>query len=91
MVTSFTLRVHPRPPVWGTAWHGIPFEVPDEVFSWGRSICSEIGDNVELQIHTARSFPGAGLDQPGITIASPVFAASEDEAVELSPRWAPVP
>lgn len=80
VVTSFTLRIHSRPPVWGTCLYMYPIEVADEVFTWGRSICPEIGDNVELQIHTARSFPGAGLDRPGITIASPVFADSEDEA-----------
>lgn len=82
VVTSFTLRIYPRPPVWGTCLYMYPIEVADEVFAWGRSICSEIGDSVELQIHTARSFPGAGLDQPGITIASPVFADSEEEAAK---------
>jgi FAD/FMN-containing dehydrogenase len=82
VVTSFKLRVHPRPAVWGTCLYMYPIEVADEVFTWGRSIIPEIDDRVELQIHTARSFPGAGLNQPGITIASPVFADSEDEAVK---------
>ncbi len=82
VVTSFTLRIYPRPPVWGTCLYMYPIEVADEVFTWGRSISSELDDRVELQIHTARSFPGAGLNQPGITIAAPVFAGSEEEGDE---------
>ncbi|BBY07271.1 FAD-binding oxidoreductase [Mycobacterium noviomagense] len=92
VVTAFTLRVHLRPPVWGTCLYMYPIDVADEVFTWGRSIATEVDKGVELQIHTARSFPGAGLDQPGITIASPVFAGSEEEAVKaLAPlRTCPV-
>jgi len=82
VVTSFTLRIYPRPPVWGTCLYMYPIETADEVFTWARSISSELDDRVELQIHTARSFPGAGLNQPGITIASPVFADSEEEATK---------
>ncbi|BCO37546.1 FAD-binding oxidoreductase [Mycobacterium heckeshornense] len=82
VVTSFKLRVHPRPPVWGTCLYVYPIELADEVFTWGRAISSELDERVELQIQTARSFPGAGLDQPGIAIASPVFADSEDEAAK---------
>lgn len=82
VVTSFKLRVYPRPVVWGTCLYMYPIELADEVFTWARSISGELDDRVELQMHTARSFPGAGLDQPGITIASPVFADSEDEAAK---------
>jgi FAD/FMN-containing dehydrogenase len=82
VVTSFTLRVHPRPAIWGTCLYMYPIDVADEVFSWGRSISPEVDDRVELQIVTCRSFPGTGLDQPGITVASPVFADSEDEATK---------
>ena len=81
VVTAFTLRVHPRPPVWGTCLYMYPIDVADEVFTWGRSIATELDERVELQIHTARSVPGAGIDQPAITIASPVFADSEEEAM----------
>jgi FAD/FMN-containing dehydrogenase len=80
VVTSFKLRVYPRPAVWGTCLYMYPIELADEVFTWARSISAELDDRVELQMHTARSFPGAGLEEPGITIASPVFADSEDEA-----------
>lgn len=82
VVTSFTLRVYPRPAVWGTCLYMYPIELADEVFTWARSISSEIDDRVELQVHTALSFPGAGLDRPGITIASPVFADSDEEAAK---------
>lgn len=82
VVTSFKLRVYPRPAVWGTCLYMYPIELADEVFTWARSISGELDDRVELQMHTARSFPGAGLNQPGITIASPVFADSEDAAAK---------
>ena len=74
VVTSFKLQVHPRPAVRGTCLYMYPIEVADEVFTWGRQIVSELDDRVEMQIRTGRSLPGTGLDQPGITIASPVFA-----------------
>jgi FAD/FMN-containing dehydrogenase len=80
VVTSFTLRIHPRPPVLGTCLYVYPIEVADDVFSWGRAISSEIDERVELQILTARSFPQFGLDHPAIAIASPVFAESEEQA-----------
>jgi FAD/FMN-containing dehydrogenase len=82
VVTSFTLRIHPRPAALGTCLYLYPIELADEVFTWGRSISPEIDDRVELQILTARSFPQVGLDRPGITIASPVFAESDEEAAK---------
>ncbi|MCV7402021.1 FAD-binding oxidoreductase [Mycobacterium fragae] len=82
VVTSFTLRIHRRPAVLGTCLYMYPIEVADEVFSWGRSIVPEIDDRVELQILTSRNAPEMGPDQPGIAIAAPVFADSEEEAVK---------
>jgi FAD/FMN-containing dehydrogenase len=82
VVTSFTLRVYPRPAIWGTCLYMYPIDVADEVYTWGRSISPELDDRVELQIVTCRGFPGAGLDQPGITVASPVFADCEEEATK---------
>lgn len=82
VVTSFTLRIHRRPAVLGTCLYMYPIEVADEVFSWGRSIVPEIDDRVELQILTSRNAPDMGPDQPGIAIAAPVFADSEEEAVK---------
>jgi hypothetical protein len=82
VVTSFKLQIHHRPAVLGTCLYMYPIELADEVFTWGRSVSPEIDDRVELQILTTRSFPGAGLDDPGIAIASPVFADSEEEAAK---------
>jgi FAD/FMN-containing dehydrogenase len=82
VVTSFTLRLHRRPAVLGTCLYMYPIDVLDEVFSWGRSISPELDDRVELQILSSRSFPAAGLDHPGIAIASPVFADSAEEAAK---------
>ncbi|MDT5332519.1 MAG: hypothetical protein QOF31_3816, partial [Mycobacterium sp.] len=82
VVTSFKLRIHPRPAVLGTCLYMYPIELADEVFTWGRSISPEIDDRVELQILTTRSFPAAGIERPAITIASPVFAESEGEAAK---------
>jgi FAD/FMN-containing dehydrogenase len=82
VVTSFTLRLHPRPPVIGTCLYIYPIELADEVFTWGRAISAELDDRVELQILTSRSLPAAGLDRPGIVIASPVFAESTDDAAK---------
>jgi FAD/FMN-containing dehydrogenase len=82
VVTSFTVRLHPRPPVLGTCLYMYPIELADEVFSWGRAISPEVDDRVELQILTSRNAPEAGPDVPSIAIASPVFADSEDEAAK---------
>jgi FAD/FMN-containing dehydrogenase len=82
VVTSFTLRLHRRPAVLGTCLYMYPVEVADEVFTWGRSISSEIDDRVELQILTSHGAPETGSEKPGITIASPVFADSEEEATK---------
>src|SRR6201995_4818749 len=82
VVTSFTLRIYKRPPVLGTCLYIYPIDVVDEVFTWGRSIASEIDDRVELQILTSRGAPETGSDEPSITIASPVFADSEEQATK---------
>ncbi|MBS4728831.1 FAD-binding oxidoreductase [Mycobacterium sp. SM1] len=82
VVTSFTLRLHRRPAVWGTCLYLYPIDVADEVYAWGRSISPEIDDRVELQILASRSFPVAGLDHPGVAVASPVFAETEEQAVK---------
>jgi FAD/FMN-containing dehydrogenase len=82
VVTSFTLRLHPRPAVLGTCLYMYPIDVADEVFTWGRTIAPEVDDRVELQILTSRNPPEAGPDQPGLTVASPVFADSEEEAAK---------
>ncbi len=82
VVTSFRLRIHRRPAVVGTCLHMYPIELVDEVYTWGRDISSQIDNRVELQILATRANPAAGIDHPTITIASPVFAESEEEAAK---------
>jgi FAD/FMN-containing dehydrogenase len=82
VVTAFHLRVYPRPAICGSSLYVYPIELADEVFTWARAISADVDRRVELQIVTSRSVPGAGLDQPGIVMASPVFAESEEEATK---------
>ena len=83
VVTSFKLRIHRRPAVLGH----LPVHVPDRARRRGvhvgtlRSV-REVDDRVELQILATRAYPAAGIDHPAITIASPVFAESEEEAAK---------
>jgi FAD/FMN-containing dehydrogenase len=82
VVTSFKLRIHRRPAVLGTCLYMYPIELADEVYTWGREISQEVDDRVELQILATRAYPAAGMDHPAITIASPVFAETEEEAAK---------
>jgi hypothetical protein len=80
VVTAFHLALHPRPPVWGSCLYLYPLDLADEIYSWAISINPEIDPRVENQILASRGFPGAGIDQPVIINASPVFADTEEEA-----------
>ena len=82
VVTSFKLRIHKRPAVVGTCLYMYPIELVDEVYTWGREISPQVDDRVELQILATRAYPIAGIDHPAITVASPVFAESEEEAAK---------
>ena len=81
VVTSFKLRIHQRPAVVGTCLYMYPIELADEVYTWGRDISAEVDPRVELQILATLANP-AGVNQPTITIASPVFAQSDEEAAK---------
>ena len=81
VVTAFHLRLYRQPAVTGSSLYVYPIETADEVFTWARSISAQVDRRVELQIVTSRSVPGAGLDGPGIVMASPVFADTEADAV----------
>ncbi|MCW2649824.1 MAG: FAD/FMN-dependent dehydrogenase [Mycobacterium sp.] len=80
VITAFHLKLHRRPPICGSCLYLYPMELADEVYDWAISINSEIDPRVENQILASRGFPGAGIDQPVIINASPVFAESEEEA-----------
>lgn len=80
VVTSFHLRLHPKPPICGSCLYIYPVDVLDEVFTWARSISPQIDERVELQIITSKNLPALGLDQPSIVVSSPAFAETEEEA-----------
>lgn len=82
VVTAFHLKVYPRPAICGSSLYVYPIELADEIFTWARAISGDVDRRVELQIVASKSVPGAGVDQPAIVMASPVFADSEDEATK---------
>lgn len=82
VVTAFHLKLYPRPAICGSSLYVYPIELADEVFGWARMISADVDRRVELQIVASRSVPGAGLETPGIVMASPVFAESEQAAVD---------
>ncbi|OBG36060.1 FAD-binding oxidoreductase [Mycobacterium sp. E3198] len=80
VVTSYYLKLYPRPAACGTSVYVYPWDVADEVYSWARSISAEVDRRVELQAIATRSLAEMGIDSPGIAFASPAFADSEEEA-----------
>jgi FAD/FMN-containing dehydrogenase len=80
VVTSFYLKLYPRPAVCGTSVYAYPFELAEEVFTWAREIGAEVDPRVELQAVASHGEPTMGLDTPVISFASPAFADSEEEA-----------
>ncbi|KUI19759.1 oxidoreductase [Mycobacterium sp. GA-1285] len=82
VVTAFHLKLYKRPAICGSSLYVYPIELADDIFTWARAISADVDRRVELQIVASRSVPGAGIEQPGIVMASPVFADSEDEATQ---------
>lgn len=82
VVTSFPLRLHPRPPVCGSCLYIYPAEAIDDVYTWALTSGRDVDDRVELQIIASRDLPALGLNQPSIVVASPVFAESESAAAQ---------
>ncbi|GAB3019315.1 FAD-binding oxidoreductase [Mycobacterium bourgelatii] len=80
VVTSFYLKLYPKPAVCGTSVYVYPFDLADEVFTWARAVGAEVDPRVELQAIASRGEPNMGIDVPVITFASPAFADSEAEA-----------
>lgn len=81
-VTAFHLKLYARPAVCGSSLYVYPLEAAEDIYPWARSISAAVDRRVELQIVASRSVPGAGLDTPGIVMASPVFADTEQEAID---------
>ncbi len=80
VVTSFHLKLYPRPAACGTSVYVYPWDVADEVYTWARGISADVDRRVEMQAIATRSLPEMGIDSPGIAFASPAFADSEEEA-----------
>ncbi|WP_118915164.1 FAD-binding oxidoreductase [Mycobacterium shigaense] len=80
VVTSYHLKLYPRPAVCGTSAYLYPFELADEVYTWARSIGAEVDPRVELQAVASRGEPTMAITDPVISFASPAFADSEEEA-----------
>ena len=80
-VTAFHLKLYRRPQICGSSLYVYPMELADEIYPWARSISAEVDRKVELQIAASRSVPGMGLQTPGIVFASPVFADTEQDAI----------
>jgi FAD/FMN-containing dehydrogenase len=80
VVTRFHLRLYDRPKACGSSVYVYPQAVMDEVYTWLRAISPEVDRRVEVQALLSRAFPGLGVDEPAIVIASPVFADTEEEA-----------
>ncbi|ODQ90599.1 oxidoreductase [Mycolicibacterium holsaticum] len=80
VAVAFHVRVYRCPAICGSSLYVYPIESADDVFGWARAISAEVDRRVELQIVASRSVPGAGLDGPGIVLASPVFADSDSGA-----------
>ncbi len=82
VVTAFHLKLYRRPAICGSSIYVYPMELADEIYPWARSISAEVDRRVELQIAASKSVPAMGLQAPGIVFASPVFADSEQDAID---------
>jgi FAD/FMN-containing dehydrogenase len=91
VVTSYYLKLYPRPGACGTSVYVYPIEYADEIYTWARSVSAEVDRRVEMQIVAARSVPSMNLETPAITFASPAFADSEKEAEEALAIFGTVP
>lgn len=82
VVTSYHLKLYPRPAACGTSVYVYPWDVADEVYTWARSVSAEVDRRVEMQILASRSLPEMGVEGPGIVFASPAFADTDEEAAK---------
>jgi FAD/FMN-containing dehydrogenase len=80
VVTEFHLRLYEKPRVIGSSVYVYPMELLDEVYTWAHEVGHDVDRRVEMQLLMSRDFAPVGVEEPGICIASPVFADSEEEA-----------
>ncbi|MFN8017023.1 MAG: FAD-binding oxidoreductase [Acidimicrobiales bacterium] len=82
VVVGFHLRLYPRPPVIGSSVYAYPATVLEDVYTWAREIAPHVDRRIEVQMLLSAEFPDLGLHEPHIVVATPVFADSEEEAIE---------
>ncbi len=47
VVTSFYLKLYPRPAACGTSVYVYPIELADEIYTWARNVSAEVDRHVE--------------------------------------------
>lgn len=82
VVVAFHLRLYERPAVIGSSVYAYPAALSDEIYAWARSIAPLVDRRIEVQMLLSAEFPDLGITEPTIVIATPVFADTEEEAVE---------
>jgi FAD/FMN-containing dehydrogenase len=80
VVTRFHLRLYEMPAVLGASIYLYPMSVLDEFFTWAYEIGASVDRRVEMQALFSKAFPSVAMEDPGIMLAAPVFADSEEEA-----------
>jgi FAD/FMN-containing dehydrogenase len=80
VVTEFRLRLYEKPRVIGSSVYVYPMDLLDDIYTWAHEVGHEVDRRVEMQLLMSRDFAPLGIEKPGICIASPVFADSEEEA-----------
>jgi len=91
VVTSFYLKLYPRPAACGTSVYVYPIDLADEIYTWARDVSAEVDRRVEMQIVATKSVPNMNVRTPAIVFASPAFADSEKEAEEALAIFGTVP
>src|ERR1700757_3550339 len=61
VVTSFHLKLHPKPAVCGSSFYAYPFECADEIYGWARSISADVDRRGGVQGGASRRAARAGL------------------------------
>lgn len=92
VVTSFRLRLYPRPgAITSTTWN-LPLADVAEVTHWATGVASELPPDVELSFCLASADPGTDASPKVVNVTGTAFASSRQEADEfLEPlRYCPL-
>jgi FAD/FMN-containing dehydrogenase len=83
VVTSFQLKLRPRPPVIRVSSQVYPVEVLEELLGWVGEIQSSVSRAMELMVFLRRDLDPR-IPGPGAMLLAPVLAESEEEATEAA-------